>query len=113
MVDWLERLNYGAESRRKACVRGWASPCDDWKTLSVNQAVNWYLFHNMECWGSERRGMSSAFHQLCQRYSGTLTPAAPTAIRLWETFIFTFLYLYPPGNIGQQTIILMLKSYQQ
>ena len=30
--------------------------------------------------------MGSAFHQLCQRYSGTLTPTAPTAIRLWETF---------------------------
>ena len=34
--------------------------------------------------------MGSAFHQLCPRYSGTLTPTAPTAIRLWETFIFTF-----------------------
>ena len=34
--------------------------------------------------------MGSAFHQLCPRYSGTLTPTAPTAIRLWETF--TFLY---------------------
>ena len=34
--------------------------------------------------------MGSVFHQLCPRYSGTLTPTAPTAIRLWETF--TFLY---------------------
>ena len=40
---------------------------------------------------SERRGMGSAFHQLCPRYSGTLTPTAPTAIRLWDTFTFTFL----------------------
>ena len=32
--------------------------------------------------------MGSAFHQLCPRYSGTLTPTAPTAIRLWETFTF-------------------------
>ena len=38
-----ERFGYGAESRRKAWVRGWASTCDDWKTLSVNPAVNWYL----------------------------------------------------------------------
>ena len=30
--------------------------------------------------------MGSAFHQLCPRYSGTLIPTAPTAIRLWETF---------------------------
>ena len=32
--------------------------------------------------------MGSAFHQLCPRYSGTLIPTAPTAIRLWETFTF-------------------------
>ena len=34
--------------------------------------------------------MGSAFHQLCPRYSGTLTPTAPTAIKLWDTFTFTF-----------------------
>ena len=32
--------------------------------------------------------MGSAFHQLCPRYSGTLTPTAPMANRLWETFTF-------------------------
>ena len=32
--------------------------------------------------------MGSAFHQLCPRYSGTLTPAAPTAIRLRDTVTF-------------------------
>ena len=31
--------------------------------------------------------MGSAFHQLCPRYRGTLTPTASTAIRLWETVI--------------------------
>ena len=35
--------------------------------------------------------MGSAFHQLCPRYSGTLTSTAPTAIRLWDTFT---LYIY-------------------
>ena len=30
--------------------------------------------------------MGSAFHQLCPRYSGTLTPMA---IRLWETFTYS------------------------
>ena len=35
--------------------------------------------------------MGSTFHQLCPKYSGTLTPTAPTAIRLWDTFT---LYLY-------------------
>ena len=32
--------------------------------------------------------MGSAFPQLCPKYSGTLTPTAPTAIRLWETLTF-------------------------
>ena len=35
--------------------------------------------------------MGSAFHQLCPRYSGTLTPTAPTAIKLWDTFTFYML----------------------
>ena len=35
--------------------------------------------------------MGSAFHQLCPRYGGTLTPTAPTANRLLGTFTFTFL----------------------
>ena len=48
MVEWLELLDYGAESRRKALVRSWASPCDDWKTLSVNPAVNGYRFRIRE-----------------------------------------------------------------
>ena len=48
MVEWLEQLGYGAESRRKASVRGSASPCGDWKTLSVNPAVNGHLFRNRE-----------------------------------------------------------------
>ena len=29
--------------------------------------------------------MESAFHQLCPRYNGTLTPTANTAIRVCET----------------------------
>ena len=42
--------------------------------------------------------MGSAFHQLCPRYSGTLTPTAPTATRLWDSFTFTFLYLEKGKN---------------
>ena len=62
----------------------------DWKNLSVNPAINRYLFLYKEGYGSERRGMASAFHQLCRRYSGTLSVTAPAAIRLWKPFIFTF-----------------------
>ena len=36
--------------------------------------------------------MGSAFHQLCPRYDGTLTPTASTVIRLWEIFsLFIFM----------------------
>ena len=37
--------------------------------------------------------MGSAFHQLCPRYSGTLTATYPMAIRLWETFTIFVTYL--------------------
>ena len=33
--------------------------------------------------------MGSVFHQLCPRYSGTLTP---TVIKLWDTFTFFFFF---------------------
>ena len=42
--------------------------------------------------------MGSAFHQLCPRLSGTLTPTVPTAIRLWETFTFTKINLDLQNN---------------
>ena len=66
LVEWLERLGYSAESRRKARVRGWVSLRDDWKILAVNPAVNGYLFRI--------RATQGDFHQLCPRYSGTLPP---------------------------------------
>ena len=37
--------------------------------------------------------MGSAFHQLCPRYSETLTLTAPKANRLWEIFTFFFLFI--------------------
>ena len=48
MVEWLEQLDYGAESHRKVVSSRLASPCDDWKTLSVNPALNGYLFRIRE-----------------------------------------------------------------
>ena len=37
--------------------------------------------------------MGSAFRLLCPRYIGTLTPTAPMAIRLQETFTLNFFLL--------------------
>ena len=57
---------------------------------SVNPAVNGCLFRIKEGYDSERRGKGPAYHQICSRDSGTLTPSALTAIRLWETFTLPF-----------------------
>ena len=87
VVEWLERLDYGAESRRKVVSSRLGSAMRRLEN-SVNPAVNGYLFRIREGLGSERRGMGSVFHQLCPRYSGTLTLTAPRIIRLLEAFTF-------------------------
>ena len=51
--------------------------------------------------------MGSASHQLCPRYSGTLTSTAPTAIRLWETFTFTY---FKHQDICTVATVNMMKS---
>ena len=48
VVELSERLDYGAESRRKVVSSRLGSPCDDWKTLSVDPAVNGYFFRIRE-----------------------------------------------------------------
>ena len=55
-------------------------PSDNWKILSVHPAENGYLFQIWEGKSSNRRGIGSAFHQLCPKYSESLTPTAPMAI---------------------------------
>ena len=50
--------------------------------------------------------MGSAFHQLCPRHSGTLTPTAPTAIKLWDTFTFTFFIQVKSGAPYKEAKIL-------
>ena len=83
MVEWLEELDYGVESGRKIVISSSGFAMGRLETLSVDPAVNGYLFRIREGLGSERRGIGSTFHQLCLCWS--LTPTAPTAIRLWET----------------------------
>ena len=65
---WCRKSPYRVKSRLGSAMRRLEN--------SVNQAENGYLFRIREGQGSERRGMGSAFHQLCWRYSGTLTPIA-------------------------------------
>ena len=43
VAPWSRAARYSAESCHRARVQGWASSCDNWKTLSVNPAVNGHL----------------------------------------------------------------------
>ena len=63
--------------------------------------------------------MGSAFHQLCPRYSGTLTPTAPTANRLWKTFTLLIMPLtiwncvlsYEQENYFSENWLVVSKDY--
>ena len=84
---------------------------------SVIPTVSGYLFRTREAKGEGwARGMGSAFHQLCPRYSGTLTPTAPTTIRLWETFTFYLarniqLRVYAVEEIDRSIFELQISSF--
>ena len=56
--------------------------------------------------------MGSAFHQLCPRYSWTLTTTAPMAIRLWETFTFSCYHDDLEEVVDQEEIAIMQQFYQ-
>ena len=73
VVEWLGRLDYGAESRRRVVSSRLGFAIRRLEN-SVNQALNGYLFRIREGWDSDRRGISSAFHLLCRSNSGILTP---------------------------------------
>ena len=47
-------------------VQGWASPWDDWKTLSVNPAVKGTFFELGKDKEAKKERDGSTFHLLCQ-----------------------------------------------
>ena len=67
MVEWLEQLDYDAESRREVVSSRLNSPCDDWKTLSVDPAVNGYLFFEIgKAKTGKREGLAPPFISCAQ-----------------------------------------------
>ena len=70
MVEWLEKLGYGAESRRIARVRGSASPCADLKTLSINLAVKGTFFKLGKAKAAKGEGWSPPFISCAQDSEG-------------------------------------------
>ena len=58
MVEWLERLDYGAENRRKIMSSGLGFDMRQLEnSLSVNPVVNVYLFRIREGYRSEKRAV--------------------------------------------------------
>ena len=62
VVEWLERFDYGAESRRKVVC----SRLGDWKTLSVNPAVNGYHFESWKAKAAKGEGWAPPFISCAQ-----------------------------------------------
>ena len=71
VVQWLETIGYGADSCQKVATLNSGFPI---RLLgnSVRRAVNGYPFCKL---GKDKavRGVGSACHLLCRRYSGPLT----------------------------------------
>ena len=82
MVEWLEQLDYGAESCLKVVSSRLGFAVRRLENSLCQSSSEWVPFSN---WGRQRKERTGLrLHQLCPRYSGTLTPTAPTAMRLWE-----------------------------
>ena len=95
MFEWLERLYYGAESRRKVVSSRLGFAVRRLENFLCQPSSEWVPFSNKRRIRQRNEKDGLRVHQLCPRYNGTLTPTAPTAIRLWETCIFKVDYDCP------------------
>ena len=66
---------------------GFHHPSNSWKTLCQPSSKGVSFSNQGKDKADKKGGMGSAFHQLCSRYSGSLTPTAPMANKLWETYL--------------------------
>ena len=90
-IERLEKLDYGAENRREVEELG---PT----TQKLFQPTSkWVPFSNPGSIRQRKDKLGSAFHRPCPIYNGSLTPAAPTATKLWEAFTFYGYYFRYPG----------------
>ena len=77
MVEWLERLGYGAESRHKVVCSRLGTAMQRLENSLCQPSSKWIPFSNK---GRLRQRKERDGQRL-----GTLTP---TASKLWETFTF-------------------------
>ena len=83
VVEWLEQLDYSAESSRKVNSR---------LGFAMRQLKNSLCRPSSDLWktmAAKGGGWAPPFIN-CAQDTVRLTPTASTAIRLWETFTFTF-----------------------
>ena len=66
MVKWLERLSYGEESCRKVVSSRLGFVMRQWKTLSVNPAVNGTFFESGNDKAAKREGLAPPFIRCAQ-----------------------------------------------
>ena len=84
------------ESRGSLWFRTWASPSDDWKTISINPTLNGYLVGRVR---QQKRRVDSALRMQRSKYRGTLpTPTLPPfphplAPETPHPYEFTILYV--------------------
>ena len=69
MVKWLERLDHGAENRHEVVSSRLGFTMRQLEHSLCQPNSEWVPFRIGEGYGSDRRGMGSAFHQLCTKYS--------------------------------------------
>ena len=86
VVRWLERLGNGADKRRKVVSSRLGFAIRRLKSSLCQPNSKWVPSSNQRRIGSKRREMSFAFHFAVPKRA----PTVPTAIRLWETFIFPY-----------------------
>ena len=90
VVKWLERLDYGAKSCRKVVSSRLGFAMRRLENSLCNPAVNGYLFANKGRLRQRKERDGLRLSSAVPRYSGTLTPTAPTAIRQSQGNLFMF-----------------------
>ena len=76
MLEWIERLEYDAESCHKVVSSRLGFSMQQLENSLCQPSSEWVPFSNEGRLRQQKRG-GLCLSQLCQRYSGTLTPHCP------------------------------------
>ena len=84
MVECFERQDYGTKSRSKVVSSRLGFAMRRLENSPCQRSSEWVPFSNEGRLRQRKKrdGLHLSARELCPRYSGTLTPTAPTATRL-------------------------------